>query len=144
MIFEASLDKEMVPSLPQGNLEIVAVDSTILLNAARSPHQLLLAVKITCDSLPNVLSPNYFQNGQVLIPDKCTTFCMGLLCVYPSELTEKRHILAFSLGSDLLVNVTKGHVKPAKQLVIGLGMKSITGSEKVCKILHKFVHAISC
>ena len=35
-------------------------------------------------------------------------------------------------------------MKPAKQLVIGLGMKSITGSEKVCKILHKFGHAISC
>ena len=97
-------------------------------------HQLLLSVKISCDPFPNVLSSHYFQNGQVLIPDKC---------VNPSELTEKEHRLAFSLDSDLF-DITKGHVKPAKQLVIGLGMKSITGSEKLCKILHKFRHAISC
>ena len=126
------------------NLETVAADSTILSKAAWCPHQLLLAVKITCDLLLNVLSGQHFHNGQVLIPDKCTKFCMGLFCVNPSEFIEKQQRLTFSLGSDLLFNVTKGHVKPAKQLVIGLVMKSITGSEKVCKILHKSVHGISC
>ena len=144
MIFESSIDKETVPYLPQGNLETDAADSTILSKAARCPHQLLLAVKITCDPPPNVLSSQHFQNGQVVIPDKSTKFCMGLLPVNPSEFIEKKHRLAFSLGSDLLCNVTKGHVKPSKQLVMDLGMKSITGSEKVCKILHKFGHAISC
>ena len=69
---------------------------------------------------------------------------MGLLPVNPSEFIEKKHKLAFSLGADLLFNVTKGHVKPSKQLVMGLGMMSIIGSEKVCKIVHKFGHVISC
>ena len=113
------------------------------LKAARSPGQLLLTVKIICDPLPNVLTSQHFQNGQVPIPDKCTNFCMGILCVNPPEPTEKEHRLAFSLGSDFLFNATKGHVKPAKQLAIGLGTKSITGNEKVCKILHEFGHAIS-
>ena len=134
----------MVPSLPYGNVETAADDSTILLKAARSPRQLLLTVNITRDPLLNVLTSQHFQNGQVPIFDKCRKFCMGLLCVIPSEPTEKEHRLAFSLGSDLLFNATKGHVKPSKQLAIGLGMKSITGSEKVCKILHEFGHAISC
>ena len=144
VLFEASLDKEMVPSLLKGNMEAADDDSTILLKAARSLRQLLLAVKSTCDPLPNVLTSQHFQNGQAPIPEKCMQFCMELLCVNPSEPTEKERRLAFSLGSDLLFNVTKGHVKPAKQLVMGLGIKSITGSEKVCKILHKFGHAISC
>ena len=144
VIFQASLEKETGLSLPQGNLETVAAGSTILSKAASSPHQLLLAVKITFDLLLNVLSGHHFHNGQVLIPHKCTKFCMGLFCVNPSEFIEKQHRLAFSLGSDLLFNVTKGHGKPAKQLVMGLGMKSIIGSEKVCKILHKSGHAISC
>ena len=111
-------------------LETVAADSTILSKAARCPHQLLLTVKITCDPLPNVLSAQLFHNGQVLILDKCTKFCMGLFCVNPSEFIEKQDRLAFSLGSNILFNVTKGQMKPAKQLVMGLGMKSITGSER--------------
>ena len=89
VIFEASMDKETVPYLPQGNLETDAADSTILSKAARCPHQLLLAVKITCDPPPNVLSSQHFQNGQVFIPDKSTKFCMGLLPVNPSEFIEK-------------------------------------------------------
>ena len=138
------MDKETVPYPPQGNLETDAADSTILLKTARCPHQLLLAVKITCDPPPNVLSSQHFQNGQVVIPDKCTKFCMGLIPVNPSEFIKKKHRLAFSHGSDLLFNVTKGPVKPSKQLVMGLGMKSITGSEKVCKILHRFEYVITC
>ena len=47
VIFEASLDKEMVPSLLQGILETADDDSTILSKAARSLRQLLLAVKCT-------------------------------------------------------------------------------------------------
>ena len=43
-------------------------------------HQLLLAVKATCDPFPNVLSSQHFQNDQVFIPDKY---------VNPSELTEE-------------------------------------------------------
>ena len=107
-----------------------------------------LGLPTSCCSLwrsPVTLSQMFSHpnlNGQVLSPDKCTKFCMGLICVKPPKLTEKKHRLAFSLGSDLLFDVTKGHVKLAKQLVMGLGMKSITGSEKVCKILHKFGHAV--
>ena len=64
----------MVPSLPKGNLETAAADRTILLKAARSPRQLFLTVKITCDPLPNVLTSQHFRSGQVPIPDKCTKF----------------------------------------------------------------------
>ena len=64
-------------------LETVAADSTILLKAARCPHQLLLTVNIICDPLPNVLSAHHFHNGQVLIPDKCTRFFMGLFLCQP-------------------------------------------------------------
>ncbi len=42
-----------------------------------------------------------------------------------------------------MYNVTNGHVKLAKQLCMGVGIKSLTGSEKVCDILHKFGHSIS-
>ena len=145
VIFEASLNNEKLLSLPKSDPETAAAaDSTILLKAARSPQQLLLAVKITCDPLPNVFTSQFFQIDQVSFLDKCTKFCMGRLCVNPSELTEKDRRLASSFGSDLLFNVTKSHVKPAKQMVIRLSIKSIAGSEKVCKIQHQFGHDISC
>ena len=123
MKFLASLDKEMVPSLPQGNLATVAADSTILFKAARP----LVVARCEdhlwpfpkCSLIPSLSEWSSSHSWSVCQPVRAY----------------QEHRLAFSLGSDLF-NVTKGHVKPAKQLVIGLGMKSITGSEKVCKILH--------
>ena len=50
-----------------------------------------------------------------------------------SNPTDHEIRLARSMASDALYNVTHGHVKPAKQLCMGVGIKSLTGSEKVKK-----------
>ena len=71
-------------------------------------------------------------------------FFSNILCTDPEKPTEKETRLALLLSSDWLYNVTKGHVKPAKQLCMGIGIKSTTGSEKVYEIFHKFGHSISC
>ena len=61
-----------------------------------------------------------------------------------NHLKKKNTSEANSLASDMLYCVTKVYVKPAKQLCMGVGMKSITGSYLVCKILHWFGESISC
>ena len=93
---------------------------------------------------PNFITSKHFRNGQATIHGNCMQCCMVLFYVNPLESIAKEHRLPFFLRSDLLFNVTKCLVKPAKQPVTGSGMKSIIGNEKVCKILHKFGHFMSC
>ena len=99
VLFEASLDNEMVPSLLQGNLKTDDEDSTMLLKASRSPRQLLPAVKSICGHLPNVFTFHHYQNGQFPIPEKCMQFCIKLLCVNPPGPTKKKHRLALHFVS---------------------------------------------
>ena len=117
---------------------------SFLIKAAGHLRQLLLEVSRNYSPLPLVLTATHFKKGQALGPKECSNFCLELLCTNSAKPTEKEKRLVNSLGSDMLYGVTKGYVKPAKPLCMGVGMKSITGSTLVCKILHRFGQCISC
>ena len=51
--------------------------------------------------------------------------------------------LVKSVCDDVIYNTTGGRVKPMKHVMLGLGMKSITGSRKVVEILNSYGHSIS-
>ncbi|MCP3892112.1 MAG: hypothetical protein GY702_25060, partial [Desulfobulbaceae bacterium] len=103
----------------------------------------LLEVKANCTPLPNSLSSTHFKNGQAPIPGKVYQFFLTLISDNPASPSERDVRLVNSMAYDAMYNVTNGHVKPAKQLCMGVDIKSLTGSEKVCHILHKFGHSIS-
>lgn len=44
---------------------------------------------------------------------------------------------------DALFIVRRGQVKPAKQVALGVAMKSVTGSKKVIQVLNRFGHCIN-
>ena len=94
---------------------------------------MLLEVKANRTPLPNSLSSTHFKNDQAPIPDKVYQFFFTLILSENPRSPSKRDVqLANSMASDAMYNVTNGHVKPSKQLGMG-----------VCDILHKFGHAIS-
>ncbi len=52
----------------------------------------------------------------------------------------KRYIS--SIAQDLIYAKTRGNVKPAKHLCMGLGLKSMTGSKKVIEVLNHPGHCV--
>ncbi len=144
IIYDATIEPDLVPLLLRGARDIHDDDSRLLKKAAPVLRQMLRNVKYTCAPLATALTSENFKQGQAEVPQQCIEFFSDVLCTDPERPTEKEARLALSLSSDLLYNVTKGHAKPAKHLCMGVGIKSITGSEKVCEILHRFGHCISC
>ena len=71
-------------------------------------------------------------------------FCMELHSVNTIRAYWERAQTGIFLAWNLLYDNSNVDVKSAKQLVTSLGMKNITGSEKVCNIIQNFGHAISC
>ena len=119
-------------------------DHILLIKAAQRLRHLLLDITKTCRPLPLVLTSTHFKKGLAPVPKVCNDFCLELLCTNPTKPSEKEKRLANSLGSDMLYGVTKGYAKPAKQLCMGVGIKSMTGSALVCRILHRLGQSISC
>ncbi len=59
------------------------------------------------------------------------------------DCTEKDERRIQSLADDILFCVTKGVIKPQKHIVLGMGIKSLTGSKKVVTLLNRFGHSIN-
>ena len=101
------------------------------------------ALKSTVDPLPPVLTKAHFKNGMCPTPRLTSAFNFSVIASDPSNSTEKEKRISDSITSDMVYNVTKGYIKPAKHLQVGVGVKSITGSEKVGRMLHSLGHSIS-
>ena len=122
----------------------VAKERTILLTkAAKEIKSICQEVKRSCDPLPTVLTSKHFREGQAPLPDELMDFALELICIDPKNPTEKEMRQAKSLVSDIVYFLTKGSVKPAKQLSMGVGMKSMTNSTLVVRMLHRFGQCIS-
>ena len=114
-----------------------------LTEAAKILWDMLLEVKRQAEPLPLSLKVEHFQMGQAPTPDRCVKFIQNVICQDSSNPTERERRISQSIGDDLLFNATKGFVKPAKYLCVGIGMKSMAGSDNICKILHRLCHEIS-
>ena len=137
VICNSSIDVDTLPSLIK-----TMSDNHIVNKAAEIIINTLLAVRSSWQPLPNALTSKHFSDGQAPIPKIITKFVLDIISSHPLSPSNMEMRVAKGLASDLY-NTTKGHVNPAKHLCLSVGMKSMTGSEKVCDILHKLGHAIS-
>ena len=85
----------------------------------------------------------HFKNGQAPIPDKVYQFFLTLISENPRIPSERDVRLANSVASGAMYNVTNGHVKPAKQLCMGVGIKSTSlGMPYQCLLRKKLLQKL--
>lgn len=105
----------------------------------------ILKMKQNTSSLPYPLSAEQVAKGEGEIPSAVRQFFTALYsgCSAVADDSSSR-IVRFieSSAEDAIYIVTRGQVKPAKHCLLGIGLKSITGSKKVLNILNHFGHCI--
>ena len=88
-------------------------------------------LKSKVEPLPPVLTEAHFKNGMCANPPLTSSFNLYVIAKDPLNSSEKETRIANSITSAMIYNATKGYIKPTKHLQVGVGIKSITGSEKV-------------
>ncbi|XP_077276997.1 uncharacterized protein LOC143905452 [Temnothorax americanus] len=94
--------------------------------------------------LPSRLTVDDVMNGECEIPEQLYEF-MRHLIVGPdisSDDSNQTTVKIKSLCSDIIYMITKGRVKPDKNLNLGLALKSLTNSRQVLTILNRYGHTI--
>ena len=92
----------------------------------------------------NCITVEDLAKGEAKPPDLLMTF-FQVLHGGPSFKTHNEKVMrtANSASQDALFNVFKGNVKPAKQTLLGLAVKSMTGSKKLLTLLNRFGHTLN-
>ena len=91
------------------------------------------------------MTPDAIAKGEVNIPDDLLYF-LCLVITGQDDLnhaSDRANRYVEASASDLIFKVTRGQVKPAKHLLLGLGLKSMMGSKKLLEILNNFGHCVS-
>ena len=94
--------------------------------------------------LPENPTLDDLKGGDVSPPPLLSTFFTTLYCGQnPTKCTDHvmRHVK--SSCDDALFITRRGKVKPAKQVALGVAVKSVTGSKKVVQVLNRFGHCIN-
>ena len=94
---------------------------------------------------PDAIDDAEIARGECTIPDSILIFNETLLSGGSSR---RRHIekckrLTSSFAQDVIFGVTKGQVKLAKHLQLGIVLKSLTASRKILDIINRFGHSCS-
>ena len=135
ILYDSSLD----PKTVQEHIKMIDAEvhiteepdeHIILHRAANILCKTLLNINAVSQTLPLTLTSKHLKEGQATAPDLVKDFVIQVLSTQPSSPTELESRVAQSIADDLLYNTTKGHVKPAKHLLMGVGMKSMTGRKK--------------
>lgn len=94
--------------------------------------------------LPRRLTTDDIIRGECEIPEQLFNFVQNL--VHGPNVREKNDhsttTKITSICSDIIYAVTKGRSKPAKNLTLGLAMKSLTNSRQVITMLNRYGHSI--
>lgn len=94
--------------------------------------------------LPSNLDVDDILEGECDIPDLLFDFMCNLI---QGPDTRRKNcdddfIRIKSICHDIIYTVSKGRIKPAKHLTLGLALKSLTSSRKVLTILNRYGHTI--
>ncbi|XP_050505694.1 uncharacterized protein LOC126883969 [Diabrotica virgifera virgifera] len=92
--------------------------------------------------LPDFLDAEALNKGECDIPNWLNVFWKTALSGTKVE-TERIERLTACLASDSIYSITKGNIKPRKQIIFGMSMKSLTGNVKVMEILNRCGYSIS-
>lgn len=94
--------------------------------------------------LPENPTLDDLKEGDAQPPPLLSTFFTRLYCGQsPKNCTQQAMRRVRSSCDDALFIVRKGKVKPAKQVALGVAIKSVTGSKKVVQVLNRFGHCIN-
>ena len=89
------------------------------------------------------LNINSLKRGEGKDPELVELFFQtlygGLNAVHSEKVTRR----AASDSEDALFNVHNGQLKPKKHIILGMLVKSLTGSRKLMSVLNRFGHCIS-
>ena len=106
----------------------------------------ILKTKVT--KLPEIISTTDVIKGECTVPPLLNTFFENLVTTgdrhknkEPISENKKRRIE--SLAHDSIYAVSNGRIVPAKQILLALSMKALTGSRKVIDVLHRYGHSVS-
>ena len=95
--------------------------------------------------LPNNLKIEDIKRGEVTVPELVTTFFQNLIGAPDVTHWENnfKKIRIKSMSEDAAFAATKRLKKPQKHLMLGIALKSLTGSRKVIKIMNRLGHCAS-
>ena len=95
------------------------------------------------NKLPNPITVEAIQDGQCPnIPAELSEFYRILYTGSNNEASQRVERYIRSSAEDDIYKTTYGAVKPSKHMLLGMGLKSITGSRKVQEIVNHFGHCI--
>lgn len=113
----------------------------IIRNAALELRKAIKDVKR--DPLADPPTLQNLHSGEASPPDLLLSFYRVLYGGPNSKLySTKLERCASSSSQDALYIVQNGHVKPRKQIILGMAIKSMTGSKKIVQMLNRFGHII--
>lgn len=94
--------------------------------------------------LPRRVTANDIIQGECNIPQQLFDFIQNLVQGpnISDDNSDKYNVKITSICSDIIYAVTKGRCKPAKNLNLGLAIKSLTNSRQVISMLNKYGHTI--
>ena len=126
---------------PESAIRLACYDKHYLKETARYLRTLVLNVKKTQSCLPDPLTVEALAEGQGDTPEELFDFFRTLFAGSETT-TERIDRQAQSICDDVMFITSRGRTKPSKQLCLGLGLKSLTGSRQVIDILNKFGHSV--
>lgn len=101
----------------------------------------ILAIKK--NKLPDFVDSNTLRKGECEVPAWLNSFWLTALSGFNNKLNDRVRRLASTYSQDSIYSITRGNIKPSKQIMMGLAMKSITGNKKVLSMLYRQGYSIS-
>ena len=133
VLYKATINEAEIPFMLR-KMEVANERTILLTKAAKELKSICQELKQSCEPLPTVLTSKHFREGQAALPQELMDFVLELICMEPKNPTEKESRQAKSLASDIVFFLTKGSVKLAKQITLGVGIKSMTNSTLVVQL----------
>lgn len=100
-------------------------------------------LKIKKNALPDHLDSEALSKGECDIPRWLVSFWQVVLRGVDNRVDSRVDRLSSCFAQDSIYSVTRGQIKTGKHIVLGIGMKSITGSEKAVNILSRLGYSLS-
>ena len=91
------------------------------------------------------IHPSDVTSDSLVIPAVLKHFLMGLLTGKPEHSSPPQRVamLLDSFSQDIIYGVTHGRCKPPKQILLGYGVKTLTGNVELVRTLNRFGHSVS-
>ena len=141
ILYNSTIGKEEVINKAQqyaSSFEQKVTEAALIIRAT------VQELRKTARNIPTPLTPETITGGETEIPNVLLQFFRVLYTgseKAPTNPRVERYVK--SSAQDAIFATTRGIVKPAKHICLGLGLKSMTGSRKVVEIMNHFGHSIN-